>query len=209
MTKSGSSPRQDTPRQTIGQWGEDFISQWLQQLGWQIVAQRWRCRWGELDIVAQTLPPNPMLIVVEVKVRNRANWDHTGLLAITPQKQRKLLQATELFLSEHGELADYPCRFDVALVQRQPTPQVSVRSPQGIAFNVGEPLQRSNPFNSSSATPESLAMNASINTVDQAAIAPFFGLPSAPIEAIQTSQVPWVCVGNEILRLQHYLDGAF
>ncbi|NEQ97538.1 MAG: YraN family protein, partial [Cyanothece sp. SIO2G6] len=120
MTKSHRSRRPDpTSHQTIGQRGEELVSEWLQQLGWQVLHQRWRCRWGELDIVAQTPKPTPMIIVVEVKVRNQKSWDNAGLLAITPQKQRKLWQAAELFLAEHEDLADYPYRFDVALVGRK------------------------------------------------------------------------------------------
>ncbi|NER00609.1 MAG: hypothetical protein F6K30_28600 [Cyanothece sp. SIO2G6] len=48
-----------------------------------------------------------------------------------------------------------------------------------------------------------------INALDQDAIAPFLGLPSAPSQAIQISQVPFARVGNEILQLQSYLEDAF
>lgn len=178
-------------RQTIGQRGEELVSHWLQQLGWHILYQRWRCRWGELDIVARTPEPTSMLIVVEVKVRNRGNWDKAGLLSITPQKQRKLLQATELFLAEHEALVDYPCRFDIALVQRASKPTGNLKGEHG-----GHPQSSFSP-------------SSSINSLDQAAIAPFLGLPSAPIQAIQASQIPCVWVGSEILQLQHYLSNAF
>ena len=39
--------------QERGQLGETFVSQWLQQQGWTIVAQRWHCPWGEIDLIAQ------------------------------------------------------------------------------------------------------------------------------------------------------------
>ena len=37
----------------IGILGEDFVASWLQAQGWTILHRRWRCPWGELDIIAQ------------------------------------------------------------------------------------------------------------------------------------------------------------
>lgn len=37
----------------IGNAGEDLVAQWLQSQGWVILYRRWRCRWGEIDIIAQ------------------------------------------------------------------------------------------------------------------------------------------------------------
>lgn len=123
----------------IGVLGEDIVTQWLQSRGWIILHRRWRCRWGELDLVARLdlryetageageavvaggeklLATNysPLLAFVEVKTRSKGSWDAGGLLAITPQKQAKLWQAAQCFLTTYPDFADYSCRFDVALV---------------------------------------------------------------------------------------------
>jgi putative endonuclease len=101
--------------QNIGCLGEELVAQWLEQQGFQILARRWRCFWGEIDVVALLDFPTK-LAFVEVKTRRHSNWDAGGLLAITPVKQAKIKEAAALFLSEYPDLSSCACQFDVALV---------------------------------------------------------------------------------------------
>lgn len=99
----------------LGIAAEALVADWLIAQGWAIESRRWRCRWGELDLVARQMQPMTIAFV-EVKARSRGNWDADGLLAITPQKQAKLIQAAQLFLADRPQWTDCTCRFDVALV---------------------------------------------------------------------------------------------
>ncbi len=99
----------------LGELGEALVAAWLIQEGWTIEARRWRCRAGELDLVARS---GQELAFVEVKTRSPGNWDRNGALAITPAKQLKLLRTAELFLIQHPQWAHLARRFDVALVGR-------------------------------------------------------------------------------------------
>jgi len=131
----------------IGILGENLVAQWLEGEGWQILARRWRCRWGELDLVAiENMPQDssPIVTFVEVKTRRRRSWDGGGLLSITESKQEKLSLAAEMFLSDRSTLlplADYPCRFDVALVNyRALSPEVANNRVRPLIVEVGRPV---------------------------------------------------------------------
>ena len=104
----------------IGTLGEDLVAQWLQSNLWIVLHRRFSCRWGEIDIIAQFedgKSDNLMLAFIEVKTRSSGNWDAGGRSAITRQKQAKLFSTAQMFLSEYPDKADYPCRFDVAIVR--------------------------------------------------------------------------------------------
>lgn len=115
----------------IGNAGEELVAQWLKSQGWIILHRRWRCRWGEIDIIAQRGEENTsstsislnsssvQLAFVEVKTRSSGNWDAGGRNAIAPHKQSKLWRAAQMFLVKNSEMADYPCQFDVAIVYCQ------------------------------------------------------------------------------------------
>ncbi|MGF1588889.1 MAG: YraN family protein [Pleurocapsa sp.] len=102
----------------IGTLGEQLIGQWLQLQNYELLQQNWRCRWGEIDLIAQD-KINSAIAFVEVKTRSHHNWDEDGLLAINSIKQHKILQTAALYLAKYPQLADLPCRFDVALVSYQ------------------------------------------------------------------------------------------
>ena len=91
-----------------------MVCEHLQHQGWQILAQQWRCRWGELDVVARK---GATLAFIEVKTRGQNSWDASGRLAISYRKQQKLIRAAMTFLNRFPHLADLNCRFDVALIQ--------------------------------------------------------------------------------------------
>jgi putative endonuclease len=137
MSKSAGSVRPKPRASTLGQQGEQFVAQWLQQQGWSILARGWSSRWGELDVVAFR-SESSTLAFVEIKTRSSGNWDADGLLAITLSKQLKLWKTAQLFLGQHPHLAEHPCRFDVALVgaarsrtssESNPVPPITLGQP--------------------------------------------------------------------------------
>ncbi len=95
---------------SIGLWGEAQVASYLRKRGYQILAHQYRCRFGEIDLIAQK---DDTVCFVEVKTRSQTAH---GLPreAVTPQKQEKL-RKTALFYLSANEL-ELPARFDVAEV---------------------------------------------------------------------------------------------
>ena len=79
MTKTHS-------RAEIGAQGEQLAVEHLRGLGWQIVERNWRCRYGELDVVAAD---ERGLVFVEVKTRTGDQFGG-AVAAVTPAKVRRL-----------------------------------------------------------------------------------------------------------------------
>ena len=104
-------------RNILGSQGEQFVIEFLQTQGWQILEHQWHCIWGEIDIIACD---RQWLIFVEVKTRSGGNWDHNGVLAITKSKQQKICVSALSYLSLFPELVNLDMRFDVALVMAEP-----------------------------------------------------------------------------------------
>lgn len=102
-------------RSGLGLWGEEQAARYLEFQGYQVTASRYRCREGELDLVAEG---KGYLCFVEVKLRK----DHHLAQArefVTPAKQRKVRIAAQYYLLDHP--TQLQPRFDV----------IEVYAPQG------------------------------------------------------------------------------
>lgn len=84
-------------RAELGALGEQLAAEHLVGLGLQILDRNWRCRYGELDIVAAD-PGTRAVVFVEVKTRTGDGFG--GLAqAVTAQKARRLRRLATLWLA--------------------------------------------------------------------------------------------------------------
>jgi ribonuclease HII len=93
---------------------EELACRLLEGRGYEIVCRNWRCRWGEIDIVARE---GGTLVFVEVKARSRPLASDAfggAAVSITAAKQERLSLAALQFLQESGA-SEAPARFDVVL----------------------------------------------------------------------------------------------
>jgi putative endonuclease len=97
-------------RLDLGRRGEDLAVDELKRRGYRILDRRWRCRLGEIDVVAED---GDTLVVVEVKSRSRGDYG-PPVDAVDRVKRRKLLQLARAYLrSRRLEEAKVTVRFDV------------------------------------------------------------------------------------------------
>lgn len=94
----------------LGRWGEAQAADWLEKRGCVLVAANWRCRFGEIDLIAED---GDFLCFVEVKLRKSDAYGGAGE-AVDRRKQEKLRVTAQLYLAEHPTRLQP--RFDVVEV---------------------------------------------------------------------------------------------
>lgn len=93
-----------------GQDAEDLAAAYLQQRGLELVARNYRCRFGEIDLIARD---GATVVFVEVRMRTRGDFG-SAAESIGSAKRRRLLAAARQYLTNvRGERA---CRFDAVLI---------------------------------------------------------------------------------------------
>jgi putative endonuclease len=86
-----------------GRLAEQAAVTFLNGKDFTILAQNWRNRWCEIDIVASK---NGLVYFVEVKYRGNTAWG-AGLEYITPKKLQQMDFAARFWVAGHAGIADY------------------------------------------------------------------------------------------------------
>jgi putative endonuclease len=95
-------------RKSIGKQGEEIAASYLKGLKYRVVEKNYRCRCGEIDIVA--LDGNT-LVFIEVKTRRTVSYGPPQL-SVTPFKQRQISKAALTYLAKNRQ-TEMNARFDV------------------------------------------------------------------------------------------------
>lgn len=94
-----------------GEAGEDLACAHLRSQGYEILARNYRCRSGEVDIVARQ---GAATVFVEVKER-RGNSHGEGVEAVTFGKRRRVIRAARLYAASK-DVSESELRFDVVSI---------------------------------------------------------------------------------------------
>ncbi|MGE0874945.1 MAG: YraN family protein [Burkholderiales bacterium] len=100
-----------------GARAEEACAALLRRAGLRILARNWRCRHGEIDLVAED---GDTLVFAEVRLRTASRFGGAAE-SITASKRARLLAAAGLYASRRRER---PCRFDVLLLDSLDPPRI-------------------------------------------------------------------------------------
>ncbi|MDK2744751.1 MAG: YraN family protein [Nitrospira sp.] len=120
------------PRHQFGQASETRAEQFLLAKGYRILDRNVRTPIGELDLVAED---HGVVVFVEVKARTTLAFGG-ALLAVDHRKRAKLAKLAAQYLAQR-HWSERACRFDVVLVQGQPSTHGQIEHLQN-AFDVAE-----------------------------------------------------------------------
>ncbi|AYF75242.1 YraN family protein [Nocardia yunnanensis] len=106
----------------LGAQGEELAARFLRDAGLEIVARNWRCRYGELDVIARD---GEITAFIEVKTRSGLTCGPPEE-AVTYRKQRRIRELATRWLCEHPG-PWLRVRFDVVSVLLRPGREPQIR----------------------------------------------------------------------------------
>ena len=106
----------------LGRRGENAACRLLRSYGWEILARNWRCRYGELDIVARD---GGVLVFAEVKTLRKVWRDYRPASNLSPRQLARDLRAAAAYRDLYAS-SYFPWRFELVEVVRKNAFSVSV-----------------------------------------------------------------------------------
>ncbi len=95
----------------VGRAGEELAAAWLARAGLEVLDRNWRCRLGEIDLVARD---GDDLVIVEVKARRTLTFGHPAE-AVTTAKLQRLRRLAAHWVADH-EVRASGLRIDVLAI---------------------------------------------------------------------------------------------
>lgn len=99
-------------KREIGKKQEERVAFYLEQEGFDILCLNYRCRFGEIDIIAKD---QEYLVFIEVKYRSGTKFGIPEE-AVNMSKQIRICRTASYYLAKEYQCVDCPIRFDVASV---------------------------------------------------------------------------------------------
>jgi putative endonuclease len=96
----------------VGSEYETLAAEYLCARGYELSERNFRCRQGEIDIIARD---GDYICFVEVKYRASGKAGR-AVDAVDYRKQQKIIRVARYYLAKHGLGEWTPCRFDVVAI---------------------------------------------------------------------------------------------
>lgn len=82
-------------RKILGKWGEQKAKDYLLSEGYRLLAENWRNRYGEIDLI---MLEGETVVFVEVRTKKNNNYGY-GFETVNKKKQEQLLKMANMYLS--------------------------------------------------------------------------------------------------------------
>lgn len=107
-------------KKLVGNKGESIAEDYLKRKGYKIIRKNYRCRFGEVDIIARD---NDTIVFIEVRTKQNDNFG-SPQDSITPAKIEKISKTSLSFIQEK-KLTGFSYRFDfIAITFPQGKPNI-------------------------------------------------------------------------------------
>ncbi|NQX57409.1 YraN family protein [Paenibacillus qinlingensis] len=100
-------------RKMLGRHGEELAFGYLQEQEYQIIERNWRCRSGEIDIIAEK---SNKLIFIEVRTRRPSKRFGTAKESVDYRKQAKVREIAQFYMHRFHKY-EQSIQFDVIAVE--------------------------------------------------------------------------------------------
>ncbi|MGE5581122.1 MAG: YraN family protein [Bacillota bacterium] len=98
-------------KKALGDWGEHLAADYLKNQGYLLIANNYRCPYGEIDLIARE---GPIWCFIEVKTRMGLSFGY-GYQGVTRTKQKHIIKVAQYYLNRAG-LYEAPARFDIVSI---------------------------------------------------------------------------------------------
>ena len=105
-------PASTKSSKAIGDWAEQLACDWLIARGLELIAQKFRTRYGEVDLIMQD---GNCLVFVEVRYRKNSSYG-SAEDSITAKKCQRLIATAEKYLLTKGLNNNTAIRFDAVAI---------------------------------------------------------------------------------------------
>jgi len=99
-------------KRKLGSRYEKWAASYLMHKGYQIIENNFRCRFGEIDIIAKD---KTTLVFVEVKYRKNDNYG-TALEAVSLKKQKNIRKVSEYYIISNKLSMELDIRYDIVAI---------------------------------------------------------------------------------------------
>ena len=104
------SASQRQKREALGRRVENIATLYLRLKGYRILTRRFKCKAGEIDIIARK---KDLVVIVEVKARPNLEQAQQSISA---SSKRRIMAATNVFLGQTKNLQRFGVRYDAIFI---------------------------------------------------------------------------------------------